>query len=99
MNPVKTKFKRLANPQVLKNTLVIKTIGGPQKLNIDMALVADILGLVKMQTGNDRLRGVMAVIGALRVMHEQSDNLDIERTADEIKKAFMMCEIEKGQVQ
>lgn len=96
---VKTKFKKLANPQVVKNTLVIKTIGGPQKLNIDMHLVADILGLVKMQTGEDRLRGVMAIIGALRVMHEQSDNLDIERTAEEIKRAFIMCTIEKGSVQ
>lgn len=68
----------------------------PQQLvTIDIELVRDILGLIRLRCGDDNARAALAMVGALRVMHEASGKLEIEKTAKEISHAFRNVDLGK----
>lgn len=69
---------------------------GQQIVTIDIELVRDILGLVRMRAGTDNARAALALIGALRVLHEQAEKVDLQATAKEISHAFRNVDIGKN---
>lgn len=69
--------------------------GGKQLITVDVELVRDVLGLLRMRAGGDNVRSVLALIGVMRVLHEQAENVDLELTGQEIKHAFLNLDLGK----